>query len=173
MGLNVDRRSPQWPELPCGRCLVPCGLLACGRQVTASPMAVAVADWPRILHEGLQAALSAISPRGSSTNFFATPLSKSRYPRGALSGETTGRRREPDWSGWHHQLTVTAHHGTLPVVNTCDFAQPRPIRIERLATLAASSISPGPPVTYRPGIPGLPGAFVRSMIELRTVAGAS
>lgn len=83
------------------------------------------------------------------------------------------RRREPDWSGWHHQLTVTAHHGTLPVVNTCDFAQPRPIRIERLATLAASSISPGPPVTYRPGIPGLPGAFVRSMIELRTVAGAS
>jgi hypothetical protein len=63
--------------------------------------------------------------------------------------------------------------GHCPVVKLCDFAQPRPIRIDSEPSLAASSTAPGSPVTYRPGMPSYPATLVTSMIELRTVAGAS
>src|SRR5919204_86225 len=63
--------------------------------------------------------------------------------------------------------------GHWPVVNECDFAHPRPSRIDRLPTFAASSMPPGSPVTYSPGMPSWPPARVTSMIELSTVAGAS
>ena len=45
--------------------------------------------------------------------------------------------------------------------------------MRELPILAFSSIPPGSPVTYRPGMPSAPPARVTSMIVLRTVAGAS
>src|SRR6266511_2280038 len=63
--------------------------------------------------------------------------------------------------------------GHWPVVNECDLAQPRPMRMDSEPTLAGSSTAPGSPVTYRPGMPSFPAERVMSMIELSTVAGAS
>src|SRR6202012_3191728 len=63
--------------------------------------------------------------------------------------------------------------GHWPVVNESDLAQPVPSDSDSEPILAASSMPPGSPVTYRPGMPIAPPAAVTSISEFSTVAGAS
>src|ERR1700753_1029003 len=63
--------------------------------------------------------------------------------------------------------------GHWPVVKDSDLAQPVPSDNDSEPTLAASSMPPGSPVTYRPGMPTAPPAAVTSISEFSTVAGAS
>mmetsp|Transcript_19169 Transcript_19169/g.44067 ORF Transcript_19169/g.44067 Transcript_19169/m.44067 type:complete len:210 (-) Transcript_19169:711-1340(-) len=63
--------------------------------------------------------------------------------------------------------------GHCPVCMLADLDQPKPMRMDKLPYLAASSTAPGSSVTYSPGMPIWPPSRTMPMQSLSTCAGCS